>query len=143
MDLVTASRYHDISTGHRVSGHENKCAHIHGHNYRFHFTVATDELDSIGRVIDFSVIKVKLCQWLEDNYDHKFLMWENDPLLEKMIDIVPKDIVVTPFNPTAENIAQHLVEVVAPKQLDKTGCKLIKCVIDETRKCSASYEIKY
>lgn len=26
--------YHDISCGHRVYGHESKCAHLHGHNYR-------------------------------------------------------------------------------------------------------------
>jgi 6-pyruvoyltetrahydropterin/6-carboxytetrahydropterin synthase len=126
-----------------VSGHENKCAHIHGHNYRFHFTVATDKLDSLGRVMDFSVIKEKLCEWLEVNYDHKFLMWKKDPLIKEMTALVPNDIVETYFNPTAENMAQHLVEVIAPKQLEGTGCKLIKCVIDETRKCSAAYEIKY
>ena len=143
MGVITASRYHDISTGHRVAGHENKCAHIHGHNYRFHFTVATDKLDSVGRVMDFSVIKEKLCEWLEDNYDHKFLMWKNDPLLEKMIDLVPQDVVTTSFNPTAENMAEYIVKEIAPKQLKGTNCKLIKCVIDETRKCSASYEIKY
>jgi 6-pyruvoyltetrahydropterin/6-carboxytetrahydropterin synthase len=143
MGLITATRYHDISTGHRVSGHENKCAHIHGHNYRFHFTVATDKLDSLGRVMDFSVIKEKLCEWLEVNYDHKFLMWKKDPLIKEMTALVPNDIVETYFNPTAENMAQHLVEVIAPKQLEGTGCKLIKCVIDETRKCSAAYEIKY
>ena len=143
MGLITATRYHDISTGHRVSGHENKCAHIHGHNYRFHFTVATDKLDSLGRVMDFSFIKEKLCEWLEVKYDHKFLMWEKDPLINEMTKLVPQDIVSTYFNPTAENMAQHLVEVVAPIQLKGTGCKLIKCVIDETRKCSAAYEIKY
>ncbi|MEO2043881.1 MAG: 6-carboxytetrahydropterin synthase [Nitrospinaceae bacterium] len=139
--MITATRYHDICAGHRVAGHENKCAHIHGHNYRFHFTVTAKELDDLGRVMDFSVIKAKLCDWLEDNYDHKFLMWKKDPLLEGMKKLVPDDIVVTPFNPTAENIAKHLVEIIAPKQLKGTNCQLIRCVIDETRKCSATYEV--
>jgi 6-pyruvoyltetrahydropterin/6-carboxytetrahydropterin synthase len=93
--------------------------------------------------MDFSVIKEKLCEWLEVNYDHKFLMWKKDPLIKEMTALVPNDIVETYFNPTAENMAQHLVEVIAPKQLEGTGCKLIKCVIDETRKCSAAYENKY
>ena len=44
-------RYPDISCGHRVYRHESKCAHLHGHNYRIHFTV-TGRLDSLGRVID-------------------------------------------------------------------------------------------
>ena len=141
VSVITATRYHDFCAGHRVTGHENKCAHLHGHNYRVHFTVRAPELDSLGRVMDFSVIKDKLCEWLEENYDHKFLLWENDPLVEKLVEIVPGDIVITTFNPTAENIAKNLVEVIAPKQLEGTGCALIKCEIEETRKCRASYEI--
>ena len=47
-----AKRYHDISCGHRVFQHESKCAHLHGHNYRVHFTCEAEELDNIGRVIE-------------------------------------------------------------------------------------------
>jgi 6-pyruvoyltetrahydropterin/6-carboxytetrahydropterin synthase len=68
---IIAERYHDISCGHRVVGHENKCRHLHGHNYRIHFSIEAEELDKVGRVMDFSVIKAKLCQWLEDYFDHK------------------------------------------------------------------------
>jgi 6-pyruvoyltetrahydropterin/6-carboxytetrahydropterin synthase len=62
--MITVSRYHDISAGHRVCGHESKCSHLHGHNYRITFECTADELDHLGRVIDFSLIKEKLCQWL-------------------------------------------------------------------------------
>lgn len=136
--MITAKRYHDISCGHRVYGHESKCANLHGHNYRIHFEI-NGELDDIGRVLDFSVIKEKLCYWLEDNFDHKFLIWENDPDAEylKKID---STVVVLPFNPTAENIAKYLVEVIAPIQLKDTGCRLIYCEVEETRKCSASFK---
>lgn len=140
--MITAERYHDISCGHRVVGHENKCKHLHGHNYRFHFKVSANELDSIGRVLDFSVIKSKLCMWLEDNFDHKTLIWEHDPILPDLKKIVPDDIVVTEFNPTAENIAKYIVEKVAVEQLAGTQCVLIECKIEETRKCSATYKIK-
>ena len=140
--MITAERYHDISCGHRVVGHENKCKHLHGHNYRFHFKVAANELDSIGRVLDFSVIKSKLCMWLEDNFDHKTLIWQHDPILPDLKKIVPDDIVVTEFNPTAENIAKYIVEEVAVEQLAGTQCVLIECKIEETRKCSATYKIK-
>jgi 6-pyruvoyltetrahydropterin/6-carboxytetrahydropterin synthase len=140
--MITANRYHDISCGHRVYGHESKCAHLHGHNYRVHFTVAPEEgLDNIGRVLDFSVIKTLLAMWLEDNYDHKFLVWEKDPILQQLLQIDPKGIVAVSYNPTAENIAKHLVEVIAPIQLKDTGCKLMACTVEETRKCSATYEI--
>lgn len=139
--MIQAIRYHDISCGHRVFGHESKCKYLHGHNYRIHF-YCQGELDSLGRVIDFGVIKSILCQWLEDNYDHKFLVWENDPLARYKEDDFEASFVVVPYNPTAENIAKHLVEVVAPELLSGTGVTLVKCIVEETRKCSASYEIK-
>ena len=140
--MITAERYHDISCGHRVVGHEGKCRYLHGHNYRIHFVVAAEQLDEVGRVLDFSVIKEKLCLWLEDEYDHKFLIWEQDPLLKELQQVAADSLVLVPFNPTAENIAKHLVEVIAPKQLEGTGCKLITCKVEETQKCSATYHSK-
>lgn len=134
-----AERYHDISCGHRVYGHESKCAHFHGHNYRVHFVCEANELDKVGRVIDFSDIKKRLCMWLEDNWDHKFLMWEQDPEFLPMQSLDPDGVVAVPFNPTAENIAEHLVLHVGPEQLKDTGIRLVSCTVDETRKCSAAY----
>lgn len=140
--IVTAERYHDICCGHRVVGHENKCKHLHGHNYRFHFKIAsTQDLDHIGRVVDFSVIKSTLCQWLEDNFDHKFLIWEHDPYLADIKKISPESLYITSFNPTAENIAKYICEEVAIDCLSGTGCVLVECKIEETRKCSVTYKI--
>ena len=136
--MIEAIRYHDFCAGHRVAGHENKCAHLHGHNYRIYFHCTAESTDKLGRVIDFSVIKATLCEWLEDNCDHRFLVWEEDPLAN---DIAKLDdaTVKLPFNPTAENMAQYLVETVAPEMLKDSGVTLYKCVVEETRKCSASY----
>lgn len=138
MSRVRAHRYHDICAGHRVFGHEGKCAHLHGHNYRVHFTVEGD-LDNVGRVLDFSIIKEKLCMYLEDTYDHKFLVWEKDPIASFLIDIDKEGTVVVPYNPTAENIAKFLVEVAGPMLLAGTNAELVEVLIDETRKCSASF----
>lgn len=172
--LITATRYHDFSCGHRVVGHEGKCALLHGHNYRVHFTVtptrgyenseyrvtkdAHTGLDQVGRVLDFSAMKAKLCMWLEDQWDHKFLAWEQDPVLRhidivsrnwaknpagvdkhNVEDLMTRSIVWVPFNPTAENMAAHLLTELNPLLAD-TGCQLIKVSIDETRKCTASAE---
>lgn len=147
-------RYHDISCGHRVVGHESKCRHLHGHNYRIHFTCTADTLDDLGRVIDFSVIKEKLCMWVENNWDHKFLAWSEDLMLNdiyfhmagkiefKEAFNIQESIVFVPFNPTAENMAQHLVSVVGPEVLKGTGVKLIEVKIEETAKCHASFSIE-
>lgn len=150
---ITAERYHDISCGHRVVGHESKCAFLHGHNYRVYFTCLAEELDSVGRVIDFSVIKARLCMWLEDNWDHKFLAWTSDRMMRNINTVLIEcadeheqstfcdSIVWVPFNPTAENIARYLAMVVGPKQLEGTGVQLITVRVEETRKCSASFAI--
>ena len=145
MTVITASRYHDISCGHRVYGQGGKCEHLHGHNYRVHFEVEAEEsidcpLDDVGRVLDFSVIKSKLCMWLEEFWDHKFLIWDNDPWAKLLAGIDP-EVVWVDFNPTAENMGEHLVRVVGPSQLAGTGCVLVRVMIEETAKCSATVSL--
>lgn len=141
MSKIYAQRYHDISCGHRVVGHESKCRYLHGHNYRFHFTIEATQLDSVGRVLDFSVIKSILCQWIEKHYDHRFLIWKKDPLLDSLNQIDPESLYVVGFNPTAENIAQNFVENIAPVILPE-NVRLVELRIEETRKCSAIYSLK-
>lgn len=159
-------RTHEICAGHRVVGHESKCRHLHGHNYVFHFHVAPkpidgvsvkgDPLDQVGRVIDFSVVKSTLCEWLETNWDHRFLHWEKDELIRGVIGLVENDnrdgfvprdqvdhlynsFVELPFNPTAENLAAYMVEVIGPELLDPYGVELVECRIEETSKCHVEY----
>lgn len=134
-------RYHDFSCGHRVHGHESKCAHLHGHNYRVTFHCEAEQLDDVGRVIDFSVVKTLLCEWLEQHWDHKFLVWDHDPLGLHLADLDPMGVVRVPFNPTAENMARYLVENVGPVQLQGTGVRLVRCRVEETRKCAATFTV--
>ncbi|AKA60987.1 QueD-like 6-pyruvoyl-tetrahydropterin synthase [Enterobacteria phage JenP2] len=172
----TVIRSHEICAGHRVVGHESKCRHLHGHNYKFHFKVAPKKtlsegyvksvsgfalegsLDDVGRVIDFSVVKTTLCQWLEDNWDHKFLHWEQDSMINSLIVVAStkfarennlvtdedydpffNSLVALPFNPTAENLAAYMVDVIGPQLLDQYGVELIECTIEETSKCHVNY----
>lgn len=139
--MITIERYHDISAGHRVVGHENKCRHLHGHNYRITFTCTAQELDALGRVVDFSVVKERLCLFLEREWDHKLLLWEEDPLREQLMAVAPEDIVLLPFNPTAEHMAKYLVEEIGPRMLEGTPVVLHSCRVEETRKCSAVYSL--
>lgn len=135
---ITATRYHDISAGHRVYGHESKCSHLHGHNYRIHLTVE-GVLDSVGRVLDFSIIKTRFFNWIEDQWDHKFLVYEEDTLAKGLRSTDPLGVVLVPFNPTAENMASYLVEKL--NSMCETEVKVIECRIEETRKCSATAKL--
>ncbi len=138
---VSITRNHAFCYGHRVYGHENKCCNLHGHNATVEFTceAADGLLDHLGRVIDFAVIKSRLCQWLEDEWDHRLILWEKDPLLSALRDLDPT-VTTLRDNPTAENLARYLVEDVGPAQLAGTGVRLVACVVHETGKCSATYE---
>jgi 6-pyruvoyltetrahydropterin/6-carboxytetrahydropterin synthase len=150
--MITCTRYHDFCYGHRVVGHENACKHLHGHNGRIHFTCQAPELDSVGRITDFSVIKSTLCQWLEDHWDHKMLLWTRDPIAnwllracattDKDLDVIEKSIVQVPFNPTAENIATYLLEEIGPRLFQGTNVRLIRVTVEETRKCSATADLE-
>jgi 6-pyruvoyltetrahydropterin/6-carboxytetrahydropterin synthase len=136
--MIVAQRYHDFCAGHRVAHHESKCAQFHGHNYRVHFQCEANQLDKVGRVIDFSEIKTRLCEWLEKEWDHKFLLWKEDPFLIEypyLTEALP-GLVLVPFNPTAENMAEHLLVIVGPTMLHGSGVRLRSVKIDETRKCS-------
>ena len=138
--MYEAHRYHDFCAGHRVVGHEHKCRHLHGHNYRVHFYCTAQALDNVGRVIDFSVIDQLLCQWLENHWDHRLLLWEQDELLSAL-QAIDNKVIAVPFNPTAENMAAFLAQEIAPKQLLGTGVIVQKVIVEETRKCSAIFTV--
>lgn len=135
---TTAIRYHDFTMGHTVTNHESGCRHLHGHNYRIHFEIKAD-LDELGRVLDFSVMKKLLCDWIENTWDHKFLIWKDDPRLNALLEIDEESFNVVPFNPTAENIAAYFLNEVAPKLLPE-NVELISVKLEETRKCSVKVE---
>ena len=97
--------------GHRLPNHNGKCRALHGHTYKVEVTIdgaictipnAADE----GMVIDFTDIKALLKQELH-KLDHKFLLYENDPYAPALAGL--PGIVRVSFIPTAENIAQALL----------------------------------
>jgi 6-pyruvoyltetrahydropterin/6-carboxytetrahydropterin synthase len=133
-------REHEIQAGHRVYGHNGNCGNLHGHSYTFHFHCTNNILDDLGMVVDFAIIKSTLCKWLDDNYDHRMILWENDPLAQELKSVDPS-VVIVPYNPTAENIAHHLLTVVAPQILHGTPIKVTKVMVRETAKCSAVCEL--
>ena len=107
--MLTAERYHDISCGHRVVGHENKCRHLHGHNYRVHFVCTAANLDHIGRVIDFSIIKEKLYLVLSMS-PRKHWQWlrfklnlSNASTLDKLDDYFGKELSFIEWKSQAEH----------------------------------------
>jgi 6-pyruvoyltetrahydropterin/6-carboxytetrahydropterin synthase len=119
--------------GHRLLGHEGKCAFFHGHNYRVDLEVAGDTVDAVGRLIDFSVLKRLFQGWLDEHWDHGFLLHEEDENALAAIRLVtPTKWFTLPYNPTAENMARYLLEVVAEELLRETPVRATRSTVWET-----------
>lgn len=132
--MMTVTRKFQFCAGHRVLNHESKCAHPHGHNYEVLVTF-DGELDSLGRVIDFSEIKKRIGTWIDINWDHKFIVFKEDSDLITALSLLKSPFYISPFNPTAENLAKYLLTIVVPELFPELHCKSIK--IWETPNCFA------
>ena len=136
MPLIT--RAFEFDAGHRILGHESKCAYLHGHRYRAEISIASSELDALGRVADFGVIKKILGEWIDMNLDHTMILHPDDPLL-RYPELFPVRDGRSPFimpieypSPTAENIA-HLIFDRAQHSLHHFGwLKVWRVVLYET-----------
>jgi 6-pyruvoyltetrahydropterin/6-carboxytetrahydropterin synthase len=142
MNLITCTRILEFDAAHRVANHESKCATLHGHRYKAEITACGD-LDSIGRVIDFSVLKEKIGSWIDLNWDHTTIVWKNDPLTLAALLSMPKkkNPFVCDFNPTAENMADYLLRIACPMLLQGTGVRVTKIRLWETPNCYAEAEL--
>ncbi len=86
----------DFDAAHWLEGYEGKCSRLHGHLWVVEAFVTGEELDEIGFVMDFGVIKTALKEII-NNLDHYCL---NDI----------KDI----GNPTCENVAKYIYSRLKP-----------------------------
>lgn len=136
------TRRMEFDAGHRILGHEGKCANLHGHRYVAEVTVTAAELDTLGRVIDFSAIKRLVGGWIDEHWDHNMLLHADDPLA----GIAPTNPLLggkAPYifresNPTAENIAEHLYWI-ADELLTPTF-SVVRVKIWETPNCTATFD---
>ena len=126
--MQTITRIFTFDSGHRVLGHEGKCASLHGHTYKAEVEIrVASTLDSLGRVVDFSVVKTLVGE-IVDELDHRMLLYKKDPLAlmhptkstvltdEEYANLVgPREPIILPFNPTAENLAAYLADSIQRK----------------------------
>lgn len=133
---MTIMRRIKFCAGHRLMNHGGKCEFFHGHNYVADFYVTANESDAVGRVIDFSQLKTAFKGWLDEHWDHGFLVHEDDEnAINALKQVVPLKLYVLPYNPTAESMAKYLLEVVSPElcqEFDGYDVHVTKVVVWET-----------
>ncbi|HLG96263.1 MAG TPA: 6-carboxytetrahydropterin synthase QueD [Bryobacteraceae bacterium] len=83
-----------FAAGHALRNYRGKCENVHGHNYKVRITVAGEQLDSTGLLVDFVEVKHLMGEVI-DYLDHRFIN-----------DLPPFDDI----NPSAENIAKYFYD---------------------------------
>ena len=103
-----------FDAGHRLLKYRGKCDVPHGHTYKAEIMLSSEKLDQMGFVVDFLELKDKVGQWVDENWDHAFLVNERDEeLLRALNSLSEKKIFVfSSTNPTAEAMAKYLYEYV-------------------------------
>lgn len=138
---ISATRRLQFCAGHRVHQHESKCRNLHGHNYVVFLKVVgtTSALDNLGRVIDFGSLKQHFGTWIDENWDHGMILWEDDSeAIAAVKRVGEQKLFLLPQNPTAENMARYLLEEVGPRLLSGTSIELVEVTLWETENCYAT-----
>jgi 6-pyruvoyltetrahydropterin/6-carboxytetrahydropterin synthase len=106
-----------FSYGHRLLNYKGLCHQLHGHNARVEVTVATEQLDAQGFVIDFSILKKVAKDCIAQTMDHRTFLQGSDPLYSAIKRIDPSVILVG-WPPTAEHLAEYLLTTLQQEVLD-------------------------
>ncbi len=131
--MITVVQQLSFAAGHRLKDHEGKCRNLHGHNYRVEFHLRSPALDSVGRVIDFGEIKLRLGGWIKQHWDHAFILAKDDEEALRAVSMVSDQrLFVLENSPTVETMSNFLLRNVGPEMLADTDARLVKVVMWET-----------
>jgi len=114
-----------FSSGHYLRNYRGKCENPHGHNYRVLVTLAGEELDPTGLLLDFKLLKT-LLRPIVDYLDHQ------------MINDLPP---FTELNPSAENLARYFFQQTSLhlRELTSGRVHVKDCTLFETDTSFARY----
>lgn len=123
--------------GHRNQDLRDKCFRPHGHDYKIFVTFNVERKGSISTLFDdFDKVIEPL---LKDNYDHRFLIDKNDPLL-KYFKMYEKEegmdlgLKILDYPTSVENVCYDLF-----KEITKAGFDISHIDLQETRTSTVTY----
>lgn len=114
-----------FDAAHKLIGlpEEHHCTRMHGHTYTVELTLASEILDEVGMVVDYTKLD-SFGVMLKDCFDHR--------VLNEVVD----------FNPTAENLAKEFYRLAClwTKSSWMGKGRIVAVTVKETEKTSATYE---
>ena len=115
--------------GHRLSFHKGKCKNLHGHSYKCMIELTGDP-DANGMVLDYFDMKT-IIEPIIDNFDHAFMVYENDFEVIEALEKLNSRKVVVDFETTAENICLYILKQIKESELPM-NVKSVKVRVMET-----------
>jgi 6-pyruvoyltetrahydropterin/6-carboxytetrahydropterin synthase len=125
--MFEVSVEHTFAAGHALRNYKGSCEDVHGHNFRVRVTVAGEQLDSTGLLVDFVELK-SLIDGVAAYLDHKFIN-----------ELPPFDQI----NPSAENLAKYFYDRVSAGMKSDVPVRISEVCVWETDTSSAVYRPKY
>lgn len=117
--------------GHALWSYDGKCFQLHGHNYTCFITVsALNGLTDVGFVMDFNDVKERIAKIVDDQWDHKTLLNQDDPRFDTLTS--EHGVLRVPWNPTAENLAASIFVLAQKAVEEEFGVLVEKIILWET-----------
>jgi 6-pyruvoyltetrahydropterin/6-carboxytetrahydropterin synthase len=140
---VTIEKTFRFDAGHRCLGFEgSKESALHGHTWVLRLVVeATLPLGPHKTIFDTNELS-RIVKPLIERLDHSFLLWDQDPIYERMVEMckfaqIRDCLYPVAFNPTVEGLVEHLFAEIRSK-LPLEGAVLRRADLDATATLRAS-----
>ena len=139
--MYRISKEFTFAMGHRLSCHKGLCKNFHGHNYTIIVGIKTEFLNEAGMVIDFSLLKGIVNEFLEP-MDHALMVNSKDEdFIIKMQDHFSEmKVIITPYEPTAENMSREIFTNIS-KSIKTFGVEVDYVTVYETDTSQATYSL--
>ncbi len=111
-----------FAAAHQLRMVSKQCENLHGHNWKVEVSVAGEELNSWGVLIDFGELKAHVNDIIE-TLDHKFL----------------NELDFFNGNPSSESIAVYIAKSLSEKLSGITGIKVHRVTTWESEDACATY----
>ncbi len=128
--VVGGDRPIRISAGHRLMHHDGKCSRPHGHNYAVTVRL-TGALTDKGWVVDKGEVTSVIDEW-----DHRFLVENGDPLVEAFEASGDGDALVVLEHPPTAEVMAAVLESRLTEQLPETVSDVRVTVRETSELCT-------
>jgi len=110
MTIIRISKEFNFDMAHALLGYDGLCKNIHGHSYTLVVTIKgtpipDQDSPKTGMLIDFKDLKNIIRENIVSKFDHSLVLNADTP--KDLMDMLTSNydkIVVTPYQPTTENM---------------------------------------